>query len=285
MKSLKDAIILLRFPFSFFLLPIFLFGTYLGSTPFSRDYFLAFFLLHFLVYPASNGYNSHEDKDEEAIGGIEKPPPPNRLLFFVCLFFDIIAGVLAFSISLTFGVLISLYILFSRAYSSRLIRLKKRAILSYFIIAFFQGVIILWLAYSVSGGELSFTNRPLILSSIFAFLLLGGSYPITQIYQHKSDAKDGIISLSARLGVSKTLLFSEIHVAAAIIALYLLLPLLHFGFFILFMLPVLVYMQWWKRACKKDHAAASFKNTMRMNILASICLNAAFLTLIILKHA
>ncbi|MGR3811659.1 UbiA family prenyltransferase [Jiulongibacter sp. NS-SX5] len=285
MQALKDALILLRFPFSFFLMPVFLFGTYLGSQPFNYNYWLAFFILHFLVYPASNGYNSHEDKDEDAIGGIKKPPPPNKLLFYVCMVFDLLSIILSLKISYLFTALVVLYIAFSRAYSSRKIRLKKRAILSYFIIAVFQGCFILILALDVSDPMIKYGEPEFMLSCLFAFFLMGGSYPITQIYQHESDAKDGIITLSARLGISKTLLFSEIHVGIAMVFLYFIIPLEHFVLFIALMTPVLVYMQWWKRACKKNPAAASFRNTMTMNLLATSLMNVCFGLLIYLKHA
>ncbi len=50
----------------------------------------------------------------------------------------------------------------------------------------------------------------------------------------------------------------------------------------LFFLPVLVYFFWWfyKVACNQQ--AANFVNTMRMNLLASVCTNAAFITLFLI---
>jgi len=47
------------------------------------------------------------------------------------------------------------------------------------------------------------------------------------------------------------------------------------------MLPILVYFMVWARKVWKDVSAASFTNTMRMNLLASICVNIGFLILII----
>src|SRR5690554_7006697 len=41
--------------------------------------------------PASNGYNSYFDKDEESIGGLETPPPINKALLHYSFFFDAIA--------------------------------------------------------------------------------------------------------------------------------------------------------------------------------------------------
>jgi 1,4-dihydroxy-2-naphthoate octaprenyltransferase len=47
------------------------------------------------------------------------------------------------------------------------------------------------------------------------------------------------------------------------------------------MLPILVYFFKWAGLVWKDVRAANFANTMRMNMLASICTNLAFLTLLI----
>jgi len=49
------------------------------------------------------------------------------------------------------------------------------------------------------------------------------------------------------------------------------------------MLPVLVYFFIWARKVWKNVSAASFTNTMRMNLLASVCTNTGFLILVIWK--
>ena len=82
----SSTIKLLRIPFSFFLSPIYFFA--LAQVPYINwiNAILIFFILHFLIYPASNGYNSYMDRDTESIGGLEKPPPPSPQLFlgFCC---------------------------------------------------------------------------------------------------------------------------------------------------------------------------------------------------------
>jgi hypothetical protein len=62
----------------------------------TANVFIVFFIIHFLVYPASNGYNSYIDRDESPIGGLEKPPLPTKELFYLTLFLDFVAVVLAF---------------------------------------------------------------------------------------------------------------------------------------------------------------------------------------------
>ena len=87
----RSTIKLLRLPFSVFLSPIYFFA--LSEVPDINwtNAILVFIILHLLIYPASNGYNSYMDRDTGSIGGIEKPPPPSRQLFFVTIVLDILA--------------------------------------------------------------------------------------------------------------------------------------------------------------------------------------------------
>jgi 1,4-dihydroxy-2-naphthoate octaprenyltransferase len=49
------------------------------------------------------------------------------------------------------------------------------------------------------------------------------------------------------------------------------------------MLPVIVFFAVWFAKVIRDKSEANFKNTMRMNMLASVCTNLGFITLLILK--
>src|ERR1044071_9614434 len=94
-----SSIKLLRIPFSFFLSPIYFFA--LGMCP-QIDWpraILVFIILHFLIYPASNGYNSYMDKDTGPIGGLEKPPAPSRQLYFITIVLDGVGFGLSFLVS------------------------------------------------------------------------------------------------------------------------------------------------------------------------------------------
>src|ERR1700741_2649924 len=90
-----STIKLLRIPFSIFLSPIFFFALSQVSEINWSKAALIFIILHFLIYPASNGYNSYMDRDTESIGGIEKPPPPSRQLYLLTIIMDITALVLS----------------------------------------------------------------------------------------------------------------------------------------------------------------------------------------------
>ncbi|MFN7328134.1 MAG: ubiquinone biosynthesis protein UbiA, partial [Bacteroidota bacterium] len=101
---LRSTLLHLRFPFSYFLLPVYLFA--LSQSPdFTADRLLwSFLLIHLFLYPASNGYNSYFDKDEQSIGGLKNPPPVNKTLYYAALLLDVVAIVFAIlKISLLFG--------------------------------------------------------------------------------------------------------------------------------------------------------------------------------------
>src|ERR1700750_3397600 len=87
-----------------------------------QDAILVFIILHLLVYPASNGYNSYMDRDTGSIGGIKNPLQPTKQLFYVTVAMDVMSIALSFLITPLFAIGILLYILASRAYSYRNIR-------------------------------------------------------------------------------------------------------------------------------------------------------------------
>lgn len=281
----KSTIQLLRFHFSFFLMPVYWFA--LSQTPVINwpHAILVFIILHLLVYPASNGYNSYMDRDETAIGGLESPLQPTCQLFYTTVLMDVIAVTLSLVISLNFAAGILLYIIASRAYSYRGIRLKQYPVIGYLTVVFFQGAVSFWLVYHGSDSTKSI-HAPWQ-TMLAASLLIGGFYPLTQIYQHTADKQDGVTTISYLLGYKGTFIFTAIvySVAFGMLAYWFIATLQQTKFFVLqlFFIPVLVYFFIWARKVWKDDAAANFKNTMQMNLLASVCTNFAFITILILN--
>jgi 1,4-dihydroxy-2-naphthoate octaprenyltransferase len=241
-----------------------------------------FFILHFLVYPASNGYNSYMDRDEESIGGIEKPLQPTRELFHVTILLDILAVLLSLFISWFFAAGIVLYILASRAYSFRGVRLKKFPVVGYFTVIIFQGAVTFWLVYH--GSQPSLTMQVPIYAAIASSLLIGGFYPLTQIYQHEADRKDGVETISAMLGYRGTFIFTAVIYLLAFLFLALSFftaeKVKEFWILNILMSPIIVYFFIWAAKVWRDVRAADYRHTMRMNILACSCTNAGFIILI-----
>jgi 1,4-dihydroxy-2-naphthoate octaprenyltransferase len=246
---------------------------------------LIFFILHLLVYPASNGYNSYMDRDTSPIGGLKNPMEPTKQLFVVTILLDAVALGLSFFISKLFVVGIFFYILASKAYSYRKIRLKKFPVIGYLTVILFQGVLTFFLVYY--GSSSNHNLQIPVIEMIVSGLLIGGSYPLTQIYQHNEDYKDGVITISYLLGYKGTFIFTGIVYAFAFISLawlfYLNTDMVNFLILQIFMLPVFVYFFIWFGKVIKNKSEANFKNAMGMNLLASMCTNLGFITLLILK--
>jgi 1,4-dihydroxy-2-naphthoate octaprenyltransferase len=274
---------LLRIPFSFFLSPLYFFA--LAQVP-QIDWLhaaLIFLILHFLVYPASNGYNSYMDRDTGSIGGLEKPPPPSRQLFHVTVVLDIMAILLSFMISPLFAAMILFYIGASKAYSYRGIRLKKYPVIGYLTVIIVQGGLTFCLVYygCSTGQTMQIPWQGVAICS----LLIGGFYPLTQIYQHKQDIEDGVQSISYRLGYQGTFIFcAAVYTFAWIIMSQFFFQMgegIKLLVISIFFAPIIVYFTRWFLLVRKDNKHANFKNTMTMNWLASACTNSAFMALLI----
>lgn len=281
-----STIKLLRLPFSVFLSPLYFFA--LSQSPHIQwdKAILVFFILHFLVYPASNGYNSYMDRDTESIGGLEKPPLPSRQLYLTTIVLDITAILLGFIVDPLFGLIMPVYIGASKAYSYRGIRLKKFPVIGYLTVIIFQGALTFWLVYY--GSNATATIWVPWQGMVICALLIGGFYPLTQIYQHQQDRDDGVVTISYKLGYSGTFIFCAI--------VYFFAWLFMAQFFInnneenklwlvsIFFVPIIVYFIRWFIAVRKNSKAANFKNTMKMNWLAAACTNTSFIILLTWKY-
>ena len=282
---LRSTIQLLRFHFSIFLMPVYWFALSQTIAINSMHAFLIFIILHLLIYPASNGYNSYMDMDTESIGGIKNPMKPTRQLFYITIVMDMMGVLLSCIISKWFALGIVAYILASRAYSYRGIRLKKYPIIGYITVMIFQGGVTFFLV--MHGSSMDKTLQVPIAGMLAASLLIGGFYPLTQIYQHQQDKADGVNTLSMLLGYKGTFVFTAIIYFFSVLALayQLISTLQQNSFFIIqiFFLPVLVYFLWWFKKVALNNNNANFVYTMRMNLLASVCTNAAFITLFLIE--
>ena len=280
----RSTLLHLRIPFSFFLMPVFVFAWAIKPDVEISNLLWVFVTLHVFLYPASNGYNSYFDKDEKSIGGLKNPPSVTKDLYWAALIFDLVAILIGFIIRWEFALMLFIYGLVSKAYSHPAIRLKKHAFTSWFIAGFFQGAFTFVTAYiglqNVSFSELSWdVFTPALLSSA----LLWGSYPMTQIYQHEEDAKRGDKTLSYRLGILGTFLFTGV-VFSICCGLYFWYFLSYHTIakgwtFLIFLAPVLVYFIAWFFQIVADEEAANYTGTMRLNAISAICLNSFFLYL------
>jgi 1,4-dihydroxy-2-naphthoate octaprenyltransferase len=282
-----DTLKLMRIPFSFFLMPVFFLALSQVSEINWVHAAICFFVLHLFIYPASNGYNSYMDNDETSIGGLEHPPIPTKKLFYTSILFDTIGLSLSLFINVPFFISVLAYLLASRAYSWKEIRLKKFPIIGFLTVVFFQGAFTFWMVYSGISKTTVEINNSILLVAIGCSFLIAGVYPLTQIYQHKEDKAGGDITISYKLGIRGTFIFTTIMFIISNVFLYNYFSSMqkgeHFILFQLFLLPVVLYFISWFLKVLKDKKQASFKNTMRMNFIASASLNVCFILLLILN--
>lgn len=278
----KSTLLHLRVPFSFFLLPVFLFAAGLAGSFHWSDFALIFFILHFLLYPASNAYNSYFDKDEESIGGLKKPPPVSSQLYYTALFLDGVALLLGLLISIEFMVMLFVYGMVSKAYSHPAIRLKKMPVTGWLAAGVFQGYFT-WLMVYLGLTSLTFTELFVPEIQVPAFLstlMLFGSYPMTQVYQHAEDHKRGDRTISLILGIKGTFHFTAAFFTFSV-ALFVWYFLSYFTWleailFVGVLAPVLLFFGWWYLQVRKSGSNADYDRTMRLNFLSSLCLNLFF---------
>jgi len=226
------------------------------------------------------------DRDEGPIGGLSKPMQPTKQLFYISVAMDFIAIIISILISLYFSLGILLYILASRAYSYRGIRLKKYPVTGYLIVVICQGALIFYLVYHGANENppMNVPWLPMIASSC----LIGGYYPLTQVYQHEEDRKDDVKTISLLLGKRGTFIFCGIVFTMATVILFFTFKtessLRYFWLFIACMSPMALFFSRWMLQVWKNESAANFKNSLATNLLASVCTSACFLIIIILKQ-
>lgn len=274
----------LRIHFSYFLLPVFLFSFALSPNLSTQSLLWVFLIVHVFLYPASNGYNSYFDKDEKSIGGLKSPPPVNKGLFYLSLLFDGIAVVLGYIlVSPLFAVLVFGYGMVSKGYSHPTVRFKKYPIIGWLVIGIFQGFYTIVMCYvGLSGFGLESILKPQILTAaLLTTLMLLGNYPMTQIYQHDEDQKRGDITLSLRLGVRNTFIFTMLLFAVSSIGfLYFFIHYYQVKYaywFIAALSPVIIFFFYWIYRVVHDESKADYKHTMWLNFISATCLNVFFI--------
>jgi len=280
---MSSTLLHLRIPFSYFLLPVYLFA--LGISPnFDESRIIwSFLIIHLMLYPASNGYNSYFDKDEKSIGGLKNPPPVNRSLYYVSLLLDLAAIIIAFwKISLLFSFMILIYGLVSKAYSHPSVRLKKYPIIGWLIVGIFQGCFAFMMCYvGINNFEIeNLMHAKVIIPALLTTIMLLGNYPMTQIYQHEEDAKHGDKTMSMFLGIRGTFIFVQLVFALATLGF-----IFYFNSFfsskfsytfLLSLMPVVLFFIIWFYQVWSDNSKADHSRTMWLNFISATCLNSFF---------
>jgi hypothetical protein len=276
----------LRIPFSYFLLPVFLFSLAISPNISERPLLWTFVIVHLFLYPASNGFNSYFDKDEQSIGGLKNPPPVNKGLYYLSLLFDAIAIILgAITINLTFALMLFIYGLVSKAYSHPSIRLKKFPVTGWIVAGVFQGLFTFIMCY-IGINKFALENVfkfSVLIPGALSTLMLWANYPMTQIYQHEEDARRGDLTFSRMLGIKGTFYFVggifSVVMVGFILYFTAFFSTKYAWIFLAALFPIATYFLFWFIGAYKDKTKADYSHTMWLNFVSATCLNAFFIYL------
>ncbi|NCD68644.1 UbiA family prenyltransferase [Mucilaginibacter agri] len=286
----RSAIAHLRFVFSVFLLPVFCFAYSQAPQINMTKAVLIFIIWHVLAFPASNGYNSYFDKDEDSIGLLEKPPVVDLSLYYFSILLEVLAFGLGFLVSWQFAIAVLLYGMMSKMYSHPSTRLKRYPIISFLTVFIFQGCFIYWTTYTALSGVSLFDywDARFIMAGAICSCLIGASYPLTQVYQHDEDSRRGDRTLSLLLGYKGSFIFSGVLFTSAIVLTFFYwqtISLKPFYSFLICALPVFLYFNYWFYLVGKSTSNANFKNAMRMNFISAACMLIYFVGLMVIPKA
>jgi 1,4-dihydroxy-2-naphthoate octaprenyltransferase len=290
-SAATSTLLHLRLPFFFFLAPIWLFALASAALAAPVEPFKAaavFVIFHFLLYPASNGFNSYYDRDRGPIGGLASPPELSPSLMPVALGLDALALIAGFILDPLLGLAALLYGIGSKLYSWDRTRLKARPIGGWLATGFGQGALTylsMVATMSPAGfGILAKEPGTILWGALLQTLFLLGVYPLTQVYQHEEDERRGDLTISRLLGVRGTFVLAACFLAAAMVGIAAWLATrFSLQWAILFLLvqaPTPVIFAAWARRSFRDAAAADFRSCMVMNFSASGLMN-LFLILLV----
>jgi 4-hydroxybenzoate polyprenyltransferase len=210
MHPARNFLVHLRLPFQLMLAPFMLLGAALVHARVGLRFLLAFLIVHVAMYGGTTAFNSHYDRDEGPIGGLEKPPPVGPWLLPGSPILQAIGLVVAllainvrfFGVCVLFGVLGVLY-------SHPIPRFKGKPWASWLTIMFAQGGLGA-LAGAVVDAQPPEPTRELVWGVLAAAALVGGLYPISQIFQLEEDRARGDRTVALMLGRGGTPIASSI---------------------------------------------------------------------------
>lgn len=268
----RSVLLHLRLPFSLLLLPVYLFALSSAGNVNNLHALVVFIVLHLLVYPASNGYNSYFDQDEGSIALIKNPPKADLTLYYTSIFLEWFGALLAFIVGWQFSLGVIVYNFLSKAYSHPSVRLKKFPIISFFTVFIFQGGFIYLLClFAFRDFAFGFTADD-YLAALICSCLIGATYPLTQVYQHEEDSNRGDRTLSLLLGIKGSFVFSGLLFTASILLMFLFwrhqLALRNFWVFAVMILPATGFFLWWFIKVVKDTKQANFTNMTKMTLIS-----------------
>ncbi|MDB4943654.1 MAG: hypothetical protein JWP97_3188 [Labilithrix sp.] len=198
MSPAKNFLVHLRLPFQALLAPFMLFGAALAEGTPTWRFGLAFFVLHVCFYGGTTAFNSHYDKDEGPIGGLENPPPAGTWLLPGSLVLQGMGLLLAPVVSRSFFVVCLAFGVLGVMYSHPSVRLKGKPWPSWLTVILGQGA--LGAIAGVTAVENPILSAELACGVLAAAAIVGAIYPLSQVFQIDEDARRGDRTVAMMLG-------------------------------------------------------------------------------------
>lgn len=194
----KNFIVHLRLPFQLTLAPFMLWGAAVSHARLDARFALAFGVLQVCFYGGTTAFNSHYDKDEGPVGGIEAPPPPGPWLLPGSILLQAIGLGLAAVVGLRFFAACLVYAVLGILYSHPSPRLKARPFGSWAVVMVGQGALGALAGFVATGA--SHVTPEAAWGLAGAALLVGALYPLTQLFQTEEDGARGDLTAAMVLG-------------------------------------------------------------------------------------
>jgi 1,4-dihydroxy-2-naphthoate octaprenyltransferase len=211
---MKPYLTHLRLPFQFLLSPIFLWGYLIAGGTLNATLLIAYLAFHLFLYAGGTALNSYYDRDEGPVGGLAHPPPPPKYLLAFSLAWQGIGFVFALAVNVWVAAIYFVMFWMSVAYSHPRVRLKGKPFGALATIMLGQGILPFYGGWAAARGNLQGANEWFaILAALSATLIIGGMYPLTQIYQLDADAQRGDLTSARFLGVKNSFRLALVSIA------------------------------------------------------------------------
>ncbi len=178
----------------------YLFGALFSDTLNLGTFWIQFLNVSILLFGTATVYNSWHDKDDGPIGGLKTPPPMQPWMRKVALWMQFGGLLLAHYAGMAFTYLYLVSMVFFWLYSTKRARWKGHPLKSIIAIGVSTGTNSFWMGYFAAGGD-GF-NPGVIVAGIGTALVFLSLYPVSQVYQMRSDSLRGDRTFAIEFGVT-----------------------------------------------------------------------------------
>lgn len=207
-RSVRSFFLHLRIPFQLVLTPIFLWGALFGPDR-GVQLLLGWVIFHLLLGSTATVFNSYFDHDEGPVAWLRQPPPVSRGDVAAALLFQFLGLVASARIGTAFACLYVVLMGVSFVYSHPSVRLKARPIAGLLLVFVAHGGGAFAAGYLSAGGALDqLFTFPRWIALAASMVLVGGLFPLTQVYQIEEDRSRGDRTFPVRYGWRKAFFVS-----------------------------------------------------------------------------